>query len=431
MKRQVILILAVTTIVALMGFTVAFANQSQNGVATESSSVESTLTATEKGILGALAEDIKTTQDNNLLTDEGKLRIIVSDVFLAMNNCEKEAMAFQLANVFNEGSDSAKRSYEFRKNKIQFVNDLRKRDGARMLWDNVCIDFKDVAINGDEATLDLIADRQYVDGKQANGISASQIAYTVKLVKTGGKWLIDSITSENEFDKEYQDKGFTAEQMLAEYDRQAKKVETIISKPKPSKDHVNALLWTASYNRSLASSYATTYALNYNANFYKWSSDCQNFGSQCVWYGLGGSNTATAIKGRYKPMVIEPANDAEKWWQTGTTGGYDPRGTWIRVIAFRDHIADWAKSYGVFGSVVTGSVKNTEVGDIIQIKNTSGVWYHTYVVDAVDGTYGSRTPSNIWVSAHTVNRKHEKLSTLGLSESNMRLVKISSAIGPQ
>lgn len=219
--------------------------------------------------------------------------------------------------------------------------------------------------------------------------------------------------------------------MLAHFDAPAKKVETTGLQGKTPKDNVSALLWTASYDRSRASSYATTYATSYNGNFNSWSSDCQNFGSQCVWYGFGGTNTLAAIQNKSKPMVPSPANTAEQWWQNGTLGGTDPAWHWTGVVAFRDHIYDWAKSYGVFGSITTGSVANTEKGDIIQIKNSSGTWYHTYIVDYVSGTYGSRTSSNIWVCAHTTNRNHTQLSTLGIAVSNMRLIKISSAQGPQ
>jgi len=432
-KKLVILsIMSLLVLVLAASFTVALANQSQNESTIGSLNVTSNPIQTEKGILSTLEKDIEFTQSNELLADEDKIRAIVTDLFLAMNNCEKEGIAFEFPSIFGRGSNNAKKSYEYRANKIKFVNELRRRDNTRILWNNVYVDFKDININGSDATVKLVENKKYIAGKQDNGISESQLTYTVKLVKAEGKWLVNGIVGGDEFDKDYQDRGLTAEQMLADYDKPAVKVETITSRPKPSKDKVSALLWTASYDRSRASNYALTYALSNNANFFKYSSNCQNFGSQGVWYGFGGTNTSTAIRNRHKPMVTEPANDAEKWWNTGLEWGFDPRGHWVRVIAFRDHIADWAKTYGVFGSITTGSVKDTEVGDIIQKRNKdTKVWDHTYIVDAVDGTKGSRTPSNIWVCAHTADIKHQQLSTRGVAESDMRLIKINSAQGPQ
>lgn len=75
-----------------------------------------------------------------------------------------------------------------------------------------------------------------------------------------------------------------------------------------------------------------------------------------------------------------------------------------------------------------GDVSNAEVGDIIQIRKLeNGTWryYHTYVVDDVDGTSGNRTNANIWVSAHTTDRFRERLDTIiGSSQSNLRLIEI-------
>lgn len=415
MKKRIILLVVIALLMALTSFAFALEAQAKGGQAA------GTLTSAqvEKGILSTLGKDIENTQGNGLLTDEDKIKTIVTDVFLAMNNCEKEDINFEFASVFNRNSDNAKKSYEYRKNKIKYINELRKRGGEQILWDNICVDFKDIDINGNDSTLKLIEDKKYVAGKQDNGISESQISYTIKLVKAEGKWLIDSITSEDEFDKDYQDKGLSVEQMLGEHDKLAKVEVT------PSSGQLSAQ-WVSSYNRSLASSYAYTYALSYNGLFKSFSSDCQNFGSQCAWYGFGGSNNATAINNKYRPMVNTPADTWEQWWQNGPNGSYDPYYHWIRVIDFRNWVIDYYKNYGIFGSSTQGSVANAEPGDIVQIKDSSGVWYHTYVVYSVNGTYGSRTPSNIWICAHTTNRRNVQLSTLGIALADMRLVKINS-----
>ena len=83
---------------------------------------------------------------------------------------------------------------------------------------------------------------------------------------------------------------------------------------------------------------------------------------------------------------------------------------------------------GLRGFVIsTGDLSETRVGDILQIKDSSGTYYHTYIVNSVTGSEGNRTNSDIWVCAHSANRRNEQLSTIiGSSQSNMRLIRITA-----
>ncbi|NTU99378.1 hypothetical protein HGA64_05260 [Candidatus Falkowbacteria bacterium] len=137
-------------------------------------------------------------------------------------------------------------------------------------------------------------------------------------------------------------------------------------------------------------------------------SDCQNFASQCVWYGFGGTNSSTNINSKDFPMI---GSGTRAWYQTATQ--YDDSLSWINVISFADYVSSSSTSTrGIFGWINNNNLSYAEVGDTIQIYSSSQGWYHTYVVNAVTGTSGSRTNSNIWVCAHTSNRNNERLDTV-------------------
>ena len=124
-------------------------------------------------------------------------------------------------------------------------------------------------------------------------------------------------------------------------------------------------------------------------------------------------------------------DDGSRAWYH-TSEQYDTPDTWVWTGCeyFAPYIDDGGYGsegpYGYLGSA--GDVSDAEEGDIIQIRKLeNGVWrwYHTYVVDDVDGTAGSRANSNIWVSAHTTDRCMERLDTIiGSSQSNLRLIEI-------
>jgi len=166
-----------------------------------------------------------------------------------------------------------------------------------------------------------------------------------------------------------------------------------------------------------------------NPRFYDYSAiggDCQNFGSQCIWYGLGGVNDASMIDGKYFPMVDNGKTDPRSWYSTSIK--YDTPNTyvWTGVDHFDDYIDDSGYNIqGPYGTIYSG-IAYAERGDLIQIRaNSTSDYHHTYVVYGVQGTAGSRTKDDIWISAHTTDRENQKLSDFcTYSLSNMRTIHI-------
>ena len=166
-------------------------------------------------------------------------------------------------------------------------------------------------------------------------------------------------------------------------------------------------------NNSLFMSYANTYATTYNSLFTSYAgADCQNFASQCLWYGLGGVNSSAAINALNHPMVTSGSN-ARKWYRNSTGTSVDPLNHWITVESFDDMISSsGSNSIGLQGSVASGYA-SAGVGDIIQIDWNGDGWYdHSVVVVLVHGYAGSRTKAQIWVCGHTDNVACMQLSAI-------------------
>lgn len=83
---------------------------------------------------------------------------------------------------------------------------------------------------------------------------------------------------------------------------------------------------------------------------------------------------------------------------------------------------------GLYGSVYSG-VANAQVGDIIQISSDGGkLFYHSYVVTAVKGCYGSRTTNQIIICAHTTDRINTLLSVAAGADKTFRTIHVDGVL---
>lgn len=121
----------------------------------------------------------------------------------------------------------------------------------------------------------------------------------------------------------------------------------------------------SSYVGQYAASYAERYAENYNpaySNYDGEGGDCTNFVSQCLL--AGGLPT-------------------DGTW-------YKDSGAWIRVTELRD----WLTRKGYARELTWQG--NTTLGDVVQLKNSSGAWSHSVIV-----TFNKT--GRLFVSSHSGN----------------------------
>lgn len=179
---------------------------------------------------------------------------------------------------------------------------------------------------------------------------------------------------------------------------------------------------TSSYTYSdvgLFKAYALTHAMSYNTKFPSYASgggDCANFGSQCTWYGLGGSTDINSINNKLSPMVDRGASDPDSWYQSGTMYDTPTNWSWTGSLDYKDYLTTYPSSgEGLYGFSYSG-YKYAEEGDRIHWDSDgNGTFDHTMVVVRVAGTYGSRTNNDIWVCGHTADVNYMILSDFSSS----------------
>lgn len=138
------------------------------------------------------------------------------------------------------------------------------------------------------------------------------------------------------------------------------------------------------YNREWAVNYARVWAYSRNPKFYDFADlggDCTNFASQCIYAGAGVMN--------YTP---------ETGWFYISANDRTP--SWTGVEFLYDFLVN-NLSVGPYGSEVP--ISEALSGDIVQLANSEGDFYHTVVIVS--------TFPEITVAAHSRDALNKPLNS--------------------
>ena len=138
------------------------------------------------------------------------------------------------------------------------------------------------------------------------------------------------------------------------------------------------------YNKNEAVSYAKKWALTRNPNYYnfdKLGGDCTNFVSQCLFAGC-------------KVM-----NYTDNGWYYSSL---NKRSTSWTGVEFLYDFLTANKTIGPFGTIVP--LYNVELGDVVQLGNANGNYYHTLIITAI-------FEDNIYTSSHTIDSLDRPLTS--------------------
>ena len=139
------------------------------------------------------------------------------------------------------------------------------------------------------------------------------------------------------------------------------------------------------YDRAAVVRYAEKWAFKRNPRFPDFDGmggDCTNFASQCIWAGCGVMN--------YKPVT---------GWYCNRLNDRSP--SWSGVEFLHQFLVN-SDSVGPYAKEAPAELLLP--GDLIQLCDVSGRYYHTPVVVA-------RDQNEIYVAAHTFNAWHRPLSS--------------------
>lgn len=139
------------------------------------------------------------------------------------------------------------------------------------------------------------------------------------------------------------------------------------------------------YDRTAVFNYAKKWAFGRNPKFYDFSKiggDCTNFASQCIFAGAGVMNYTPTFGWFYKSV-----NDRTPSW-TGVEYLYN-------FLVNNKEAGPYAEEVGL---------DKLEVGDIVQLGNSTGDYYHSPVVVRVAN-------GNIFIAAHSYDAFMRPLSS--------------------
>lgn len=148
------------------------------------------------------------------------------------------------------------------------------------------------------------------------------------------------------------------------------------------------------YNRSEAVRYALRWALARNPDFYDYADlggDCTSFGSQCVYAGCGVMNYTPTFGWYYIS-----ANDKSPSW-SGVEYFYD-------FMTTNDGVGPYAADV---------PLERLLPGDIIQLGNRNGNFYHTLVLTMIKSVRGVR---NYYICAHNNDAFQRNLNTYNYAQ---------------
>ncbi len=155
------------------------------------------------------------------------------------------------------------------------------------------------------------------------------------------------------------------------------------------------------FDTDAAIKYSFQWALSRNPNYYDFTNlggDCSNFISQCLYAGARVMNP-TPIYGWYYYNI----NNRSPSWTS---------------VNYLYRFLTTNKTLGPFATPIP--LESIKPGDLIQLQNNSGVFYHTLLVVEVRG---EPIPEHILINAHDIDSMRRPLATYQYS--NYRCLRIN------
>lgn len=172
----------------------------------------------------------------------------------------------------------------------------------------------------------------------------------------------------------------------------------------------------SAYNRTNAKNYAMTWAYKRNNLYNSHPYDCTNFVSQAIFAGGKPEKKLSPLPTGIKNTTSYWYSDRyDEWKLNYSVYKWKESTSWIRVTDFYSY---WAKTQKVVtSSNVNTIISNANIGDVIQLKNKSGAWYHSMIV--VNKANGTLT-----LAGHTSNTNNRNIKDIS-KDNSFRVIKFS------
>lgn len=338
-------------------------------------------------------------------------------------------LADELSKVKSKDSlvtNESNRELEYIVEKANYLKAMRSMNGLYRTNFDVSYSVEDIAIQGERATAEVTEyiNFQYVGCDFMSGASNS---YTVELVKYDYDWVVAKVdggdfyvgTESQTFDYEKEMATLQQAALATNIDQGTTIYEPAVTYSTNYRPYIgaNAAAYAQTYTDTTGASNSTA---RYNANFKRFAdNDCQNFASQSVWAGFGGSNSVTAIEEHKLPMDTE-GSGATSLWYGAVAGASDSEKTpsWTSCEYFRNYItgnptssngivASTHRTTGGFGNIV--STPSDLLGTVLHVTNPGhATWGHAVIVTQAT----SLNRNGVYFSGHTSNRLNYNLQEM-------------------
>lgn len=326
--------------------------------------------------------------------------------------------------------------YRLQANELQQKLNAAKK--IQIVYDDLTTRDFEVKVDGNTATAKIVEDYSYKEAG-SDATYGYTCEYTFTLNNSTGNWLIENIATNNpnEMNENFEYTFFDVDKQveLLTTAPSASLNSAAIAASKTEAAHIaaeeanaaKASLYKWTYSPSLGAAYAEKNYIYQSSSPFADNDDnggnCQNFVSQCIFMGLGGSTSNI----KAYPAVADSAygSSNSRNWEHGQyydNSSYYPgvQWAWDNCTGF-SHYIDESSVYveGPYGWVETGYLRFVSAGDVVWIdwegnpvvSATSPTLDHAMYVTRVEGADVTRTMSQIYIAAHSrpTNGAYERL----------------------
>lgn len=383
--------------------------------------------AEEETIRSAALSFLRNYQETTLLYESRDLRAnTVADPNLALEEGAENAV-FQIAKK-DVTLAQLRENIAYLEKKAAYYAGMRQLQGIYREDLRLYHALDELEIEGNTCRIYVTttAEFRYTDSDQP---TVYETGCRIRLVRMGSRWLVADLTDGSQFDETYKNSGtLDVDAALKAFARQLETENCTLTFPVQTPTSGN---WIE-YSGADAAAYAYTYSRRtaneeranfYNTQFYSYAGqggDCQDFVSQCMWAGFGGSQDSASVSGHSLPMDNEGSN---QWFGRLASGGKINL-SWISCQSFRQYLTGSRDASGYGGSNAAGdegmyasvldvgagsalSAVTAEelVGAAAHVDGSGGRYAHAIIFTAATGT----SRSEIWFCGHTNDVTNVKL----------------------
>lgn len=371
-----------------------------------------------------IAATLEEVQVDNTLSDTDKIQQIVTLLFDAKREqlANAEIADFDFS-VFGEVNEEDETNLLYFSRHVKAQKDLYATLGFALVDCKAELTFNAIETVGNTALVSVYEWFTYHEYTPDDGKAAFESGrgndYEIELEKTEDGWKITNIEFYDMSTDALRDSNINVNDFVRKASEAATTYTpcdsvTTFGMDKAEAAAANGLTITP-FNATAFKNYALDYDGSMrNPNFFDCTSiggDCQNFASQCVWAGLGGT-TANLSEAPFPMINSTLAGSSGREWYIYPNGAHSA--SWTSCYYFRNYLSNGSTSkIGLYGSIGS-STASVKVGDILHIRNSAGEYSHALVVVGIhpDAIPGEITIDQIYVSAHTKDEAYVRLSTV-------------------